>query len=280
MARSKSASGKYNRGRLAAQFERHSLQISGGRLDDEFPNLRRTGKGHFVHIRMLGKCRTRGLAKSGNNVDHAVWNACFLDQFAEAQSGERSLLGGLEHDRASRRQRWRQLPRRHHEREIPGDDLADHANRLPQRIGVPVPGAGYRDRLTVQSRRPSRHVAEHVDRALHVAAARVGYGFAIVESFELCEFVAMLFQKVTKPPDELAISRPAGDTRPRPGFKSPACSARPPSRYQPCRPRARGDGLFRRRVFDREGLAALRGNPFPIDQESVFFASVTSQPPN
>jgi hypothetical protein len=56
---------------------------------------------------MLSQGRTCGLAVPCNNVDHAVWYPCFLDEFAEPQSGERRLLGGLEHDRASRRQRWR-----------------------------------------------------------------------------------------------------------------------------------------------------------------------------
>ena len=270
MARSKSASGKNNRGRFAAQFERYAFQISGGRLDDEFPNLGRTGESHLVHIRMFGECGARGFAKSGNDVDHAVGNACFLDQFAKAQGSERSLLGGLEHDRASRRQRRRQLPRRHHEREIPGDDLADHADRLPQRIGVPITGAGNRDGLTVQSRRPSRHVAEHGDRSLHVAAARIGYGFAVVESLQFCELVLMLFQKVAEPPDELR-SLGRRDPRPRPGFESPACRGDCQVDIGLVARRHVGDRFFRRRILDRKGLTALRGYPLSINQEFMFF---------
>jgi len=52
---------------------------------------------------------------------------------------------------------------------VPLPALLDHAvvaNRFPQRVRVPVTGAGNRDGLTVQARRPSRHVAEHGDGAL------------------------------------------------------------------------------------------------------------------
>ena len=45
---------KHNRGRFAAQFERYAFQISGGCLDDQFPNLGRTGESHLIHVRMLG----------------------------------------------------------------------------------------------------------------------------------------------------------------------------------------------------------------------------------
>ena len=65
---------------------------------------------------------------------------------------ERRLLGGLEHDRAARGERRRELPGRHHQREVPRDDLADDADRFAQGVGVPVARARHRDRLAVQAR--------------------------------------------------------------------------------------------------------------------------------
>ena len=47
----------------------------------------------------------------------------------------RGLLGGLENDAVSRGQRWRHLPHGHQDREIPGNDLADDAERLVEMIG-------------------------------------------------------------------------------------------------------------------------------------------------
>ena len=170
---------------------------------------------------MLGERGAGRLAKTGDDVDDAVRESGFLNEFAETQRRKRRLFGGLEHDRAARRQRRRELPGRHHQREVPGDDLADDADRLAQGIGVPVARARNRDRLAVQARRPSRHVAEHVDRALHVVAARIGDRLAVVERFEFGEFVGMLFEQVAQPPDQ-ARSLGRRDARPRTGLESPA----------------------------------------------------------
>jgi len=52
-----------------------------------------------------------------------------LDQAPKAQRRHRRLLGGLQYDRAARGERWRDLPRRHQEREIPRNDLANDADR-------------------------------------------------------------------------------------------------------------------------------------------------------
>ena len=125
MARSRSASGK---------------TIAGGRLDDELADLGRSGEGDLVDIRMLGQRRARCLAEAGDDVDHAGGDAGLEDQLAEAQRRERRLLGGLEHDGAARRQGRRQLPGRHHQRKVPGDDLADDTDGLPQGVGVPIAG--------------------------------------------------------------------------------------------------------------------------------------------
>jgi hypothetical protein len=96
---------------------------------------------------MIGEGRASRLAVAGDNVEDAVGNARFSEQFAEAQSRERRLLRGLEDDGAARGERRRQLPRGHHQREVPRDDLPDDTDRLAQRIGVPVAGAGDRDGL-------------------------------------------------------------------------------------------------------------------------------------
>ena len=49
-----------------------------------------------------------------------------------AVSGRRRI--GLEHDRAARRERRRELPGRHHQRVVPRHDLARDADRLLQRV--------------------------------------------------------------------------------------------------------------------------------------------------
>src|SRR5262249_23666199 len=77
---------EHDRRRLAAELERNSLQIAGGRLDDQLADLGRAGEGDLIDVRMFGKCGAGRLAKPGHDVDDAVGNACRLDEFAEAQS--------------------------------------------------------------------------------------------------------------------------------------------------------------------------------------------------
>ena len=55
-------------------------------------------------------------------------------ELREAERGERRLGIGLEHDRATGRERRGELPRRHQERVVPGDDLSADADRFLLRI--------------------------------------------------------------------------------------------------------------------------------------------------
>ena len=57
------------------------------------------------------------------------------DQLDEHHDRGRGLLGGLDHDGVARGQRGRQLPHPHQQREVPRDDLADHAERLVEVVG-------------------------------------------------------------------------------------------------------------------------------------------------
>src|SRR5690606_37124807 len=57
------------------------------------------------------------------------------DEFDDLQDRGRGLLGGLEHHRVARGQRRGQLPGGHEDGEVPGDDLADHAERFVEVVG-------------------------------------------------------------------------------------------------------------------------------------------------
>jgi hypothetical protein len=136
---------------------------------------------------------------------------------------------------------------------------------------VPVPRAGYGDRFTIQSRRPSGHVTEHLDRSLHVSIAGIGYRLAVVERLQLGEFVAMLLKKVGQAPDNSrSLSRL--ERCPWAGFKS---SSRSADRQVDIIFVARwdaSDGLLRCRILNGEALAAFRGHPFPVNEELSLFA--------
>lgn len=57
------------------------------------------------------------------------------DQFDQHADPQRGLFGWLEHDAVTGSQRRSELPGGHQEREVPRDDLPDHAQRLMNVIG-------------------------------------------------------------------------------------------------------------------------------------------------
>ncbi len=143
---------------------------------------------------MLGDGRAGGFAVTGNDVDHAVGEAGFLGQLADAQRRQRRLLGRLEHDRASRRQRRAPLPRLHQQREIPGDDLPDHADRLM--TGVAEIRAVDRDGLAFDLVGPAGIVAVAIDRQRQIGGSAVVDRLAVVQRFQRGQFFEILFDQV------------------------------------------------------------------------------------
>ena len=77
----------------------------------------------------MGDQRAAGLARAGDDVDHARRQVGLLADLGEGQRGQRRGLGGLEHHRVAAGQRGGNLPGQHQQREVPRDDLAGHAER-------------------------------------------------------------------------------------------------------------------------------------------------------
>ncbi len=85
------------------------------------------GEGDLVHVRVLDE-RCAGAAVARHDVEHAGRQPRLVRQLREAERRERRELRGLEHHRVSGRERRRDLPRQHQQREVPRDDLADDAH--------------------------------------------------------------------------------------------------------------------------------------------------------
>jgi len=66
----------------------------------------------------------------GYDVKHARRDACFRREHSERQRAQRRFLGRLQHHRATSRQRRAGFARDHGQREVPGRDGGDHADRL------------------------------------------------------------------------------------------------------------------------------------------------------
>ena len=87
--------------RLAAQLQRHLLQIAGRGLHDQSADLAGTGEGDLVDVRVGRQRRAGFLAEAGHDVDDAIRQARFEQQLAQSQRGQRGLLGRFEHHRAA-----------------------------------------------------------------------------------------------------------------------------------------------------------------------------------
>jgi ParB family chromosome partitioning protein len=85
-------------------------------------------------------------ALADEDVQDALGQPRLERQVSQPQCRERCQLCRLQHDRVAARERRRDLPRRDVEREVPGHDRGDDAERLPEGH---VDAARDRDRLAV-----------------------------------------------------------------------------------------------------------------------------------
>lgn len=123
-------------GRLAAQLQRDLLQVAlRGGLEDGAANSGRTREGDLVdaHVRCDGG--TRNATKTGDDVDHTRRESRLLAQLSRVESRQRSLLSCLEDDGVTGCNGGTDLPRPHHQREVPGDDLTADTDGLMSSIG-------------------------------------------------------------------------------------------------------------------------------------------------
>ncbi len=118
-------------GALATHLESDALEVAIGCITQkQAPDLRRAGKGHRIHVRVQAQRLAGRLAETRNNVKYTVRQACFRRQLREFEDRERGLLGWFDHDGTAAGQRGAKLPGGHEQRKIPGQDDADHPDRL------------------------------------------------------------------------------------------------------------------------------------------------------
>ena len=207
--------------------------------------------------------RAGGLAQAVDDVDHPGREARLAGELGDAQGRQRRLLGRLHHDRVAARQRRAPLPGQHQEREVPGDDLADHADRLAQRVREEA--AADRDRPALDLVGPARVVAQRVADALHVAL-RVGDRLAAVERLERGQLGGVLLDQVGQLEQQPAA---IGGVHRAPGARFEG----PPRRLDRLVDVGRagrrdlGDHLARRRVVRLELAAIDRVDPLIVDEQ-------------
>src|SRR5208337_869706 len=92
------------------------------------------------------------------------------DQLHQHHDRGRCLLGGFEDDAVASRQRGRELPNGHQDREVPGNDLADHSERLVEVIRDSVL-VDFAERPFLCADRASE-IAEMIDRKRKIGGHR------------------------------------------------------------------------------------------------------------
>ena len=260
-------------GRLAAQFQRHLLEVPGSRLKNQFANFGGAGEGDLVDIGMRRQGSARGLAVSRDDVHDAVRNPGFLNQFAQAQAGQRRLLRRLDDHGASRRQCRAQLPGRHQQREIPGNNLADHSDWLAQCVSQKLAPGGNRNRVAFDLGRPSRHVAEQVHRQADIRDSRHFEWLAVVQHFQLGKFFQVLLQQVAELPDHASPLR-GRHFGPRPGFESGAGRLYGALDIFTISFRNAGQDLARGRIVRRECFAGSGLHPLAVNEHLAVLGNV------
>ncbi len=134
------------------------------------------------------------------------------DQLEERQDAERRLFGGLENDAVAGGDRGGELPHRHQQGEVPGDDLADDAERLMVVIGDRVV-VDLAERAFLRAQRAGE-IAPMVDAERQVGVGRLADRLAVVERLDQRQEIEVGLHAVG---DLEQDQRALGDRRSAPG---------------------------------------------------------------
>ena len=173
--------GEEDVGRLAAEFERAGDDVLGRVLHDETAGRRLAGERDLGDALVLSE-RLAGLdAEAVDDVEYAGRQQV-ADEIHQHHDAHGRLLGGLQHDAVAGGERGSELPHRHQDREVPGDDLADDAERLVEVIGDRVViDLGDRAFLGAHA---AGEIAEVIDGERNVRSHRLADRLAVVERLD------------------------------------------------------------------------------------------------
>ncbi len=182
-------------GPLPPQLQREALLRPGELLLDVLADPGGAGKRNLVDVRVLHEGGAH-LAGPLHDVDDAGRQARLLHHLGELEGREGRRLGGLQHDGVARGEGRGQLPRRHQERKVPGDDLATDA----QRVGTARTRQG-----VLQLVGPSGVVEEVGRHERDVHIARLADRLAPIHRLQNRKLAGLLLDH---PPDPVDVLRP------------------------------------------------------------------------
>lgn len=185
-----------NVGGLATKLEGNLLQVGlGGSLHDLAADNGRASEGNLVDVHVGGDGGTSNPAETGDDVENARGETGLLDELSKDESRKRSLLSGLHDDGVTGGESGADLPGKHEEREVPGNDLTANTERLLP--GVVEGIGGDIDGLALNLVGPTAVVADGANDSANIAAGH-GDGLAIVERLNGGEEVEVLLDQVGK----------------------------------------------------------------------------------
>ena len=191
--------GEDNVWRFPAELKRDAFQCVRCRTHDFFADGGRTGEGNLVDSGMTDDCFAR-LWPASHDVQHARGYPGFDGQISESECSQRRLLRGFHHNGAAASEGRADFPGSQEKRKVPRDDQSDYADRFTKCVGE---GALKRiHRLAVNFRRQAGVVTEDVHHHRHVDVLGLEDRFAVVERLEFGEFVDVLLNQISQPPQQ------------------------------------------------------------------------------
>ncbi len=178
--------------RLSSQLKRQTFGSCCGGAANGASDFGGTGERNFVHVGMFHQCLA-GRAVSGNDVDDTGGQSGLLTKFSEGERGQRSEFRGLQHDCVSGGESRSNLPRRHEQREIPGDNLPYDTTSFVLR------------KLLLEKLRPARMVVEVPRYQGNVDVTTLADGLAVVHRLQNGEKTGMFLHQ---PRQGIEVTRP------------------------------------------------------------------------
>src|SRR5580698_7339965 len=134
-----------------------------------------------------------GRAVSSDDVDDSGWQSSFLAKFSESKRSQRSEFRRLQHHGVPGSQCRSDFPRRHQQRKIPGDDLANNTTRFVI------------SKLLLEKLRPAGMVVEVPCHEWNVNVTALADRFTVIHRLQNSEKTGMFLHQ---PCQRIEITRP------------------------------------------------------------------------
>ena len=159
-------------------------------------NFGRAGEHQRVDIHVQGQRFADGVTVTGQNVKNACGNTCLNSQCSNADGRQWRFFRRFEDHRVTGGQRRPQFPARHHQREVPRHNGADHANGFTGHQTQLVMGGGghfivnFVDGFTAP--------AQCTGGAGYVDVQRIANWLAHVQGFKKRQLLGVLLEQIGK----------------------------------------------------------------------------------